>query len=145
MARRGIRTGGFEVTFNFSRHGFSVPEAAERRARRLSPIVWTVAAIITAWLVLLAFEAPEDPSQTSRLQGSLPFLAVLIIAAIGFMAVDRYLRRRELQRSAGAELNQISELVSGIVVSKAKYEQRRGRREGSSSNSPRSDPDELRS
>jgi choline-glycine betaine transporter len=141
MARRAIRTGGFEATFNFSRHGSSAPEAAGRRTRRLSPIVWTVVAIITGWLVLLALEAPEDPIQTSHLQGSLPFLAVLIIAAIGFMAVDRYFRRRELQRSAAAELNQIRELANGIAVSKAKHEQRR---EGASSNSLRSDPDELR-
>lgn len=126
MARRVVRAGDFEATFTLSRRGRS-SELDRRPARRLNPIVWTVVAVLTVWVLVIVFSSVATGGSASRWLISLPFLAVLVIAVIGVLAVDRYFHRRDLRCAVNAELQSLGELERRVAASEARLAQQSSR------------------
>ena len=83
-------------------------------------------AVLTAWILTIVFSAVSTGGNAPRWLISLPFLAVLVIAVIAVLAVDRYFRRRDLARDVDAELKSLAELEQRVAESKARLAQRIG-------------------
>ena len=75
--------------------------------RRLSPVLWTAVGVLIGWTVIIVVGSP--PVRSPLLAG-LPFLAVLAIACLSFLAMDRYFRERDLRRSVRAEMQRLHAL-----------------------------------
>jgi heme A synthase len=95
----------------------SVPTGTDAKddlpRRRLSPALWTVVGVLIGWTAIIVVGSP--PPAMSPLLAGLPFLAVLAIACLGFLAVNRYFRERDLRRSVRAEIDRLHALNEWIA------------------------------
>ena len=83
--------------------------------RRLSPVLLTAVGVLIGWTVIIV--VGSSPPVTSPLLAGLPFLAVLAIACLSFLAVDRYFRERDLRRSVRAEMQRLHALNEWLAKS----------------------------
>jgi hypothetical protein len=83
--------------------------------RRLSPVLLTAVGVVIGWTVIIV--VGSSPPVTSPLLAGLPFLAVLAIACLSFLAVDRYFRERDLRRSVRAEMQRLHALNEWLAKS----------------------------
>ena len=83
--------------------------------RRLSPVLWTAVGVLIGWTVIIV--VGSSPPARSPLLAGLPFLAVLAIASLAFLAVDRYFRERDLRRSVRAEMQRLHALNEWLAKS----------------------------
>jgi hypothetical protein len=83
--------------------------------RGLSPVLLTAVGVLIGWTVIIV--VGSSPPVTSPLLAGLPFLAVLAIACLSFLAVDRYFRERDLRRSVRAEMQRLHALNEWLAKS----------------------------